>query len=99
MLIGFELVPHHPNWGVSTQVDPPQFCVCTTLDTWQASDSVLCRVICEPQQAWHSHETDVFKVDGYTRTIRGMHVYDSIIVFDEDVVQQPTHERIGLQAM
>jgi cephalosporin hydroxylase len=44
--------------------------------------------------AWHSRE-DTLAVDDYTRTIKGMHVYDSIIVFDKGHVVQPTHERTG----
>jgi hypothetical protein len=34
-------------------------------------------------------------VDEYTRTIRGMHVYDSIVVFDKAPVPQPHHEMTG----
>jgi cephalosporin hydroxylase len=49
----------------------------------------------DQQHAWHSREKDKFDVDEYTRTIRGMHVYDSIIVFDKAPVSPPTHRRTG----
>jgi cephalosporin hydroxylase len=49
----------------------------------------------DQQHAWHSREKDKFDVDEYTRTIRGMHVYDSIIVFDKAPVSRPTHRRTG----
>jgi cephalosporin hydroxylase len=45
--------------------------------------------------AWHSRDKDLLSVDEYTKTIRGMHVYDSIIVFDKGPVKKPTHERTG----
>lgn len=45
--------------------------------------------------AWHSRDAESFTVDDYTRSIRGMHVYDSVIVFDKGVVTKPTHEKTG----
>jgi cephalosporin hydroxylase len=49
----------------------------------------------DQQHAWHSREKDKFAVNDYTRTIRGMHVYDSIIVFEKAPVPRPTHRRTG----
>jgi cephalosporin hydroxylase len=49
----------------------------------------------DQQHAWHSRDESELAVDDYTRTIRGMHVYDSVIVFDKRVVERPTHERTG----
>jgi cephalosporin hydroxylase len=49
----------------------------------------------DQQHAWHSRDPNTFAVDDYTRTIRGMHIYDSIIVFDKAQVPKPTHERTG----
>jgi cephalosporin hydroxylase len=46
-------------------------------------------------QAWHGRGPDMFVVDKYTRSIRGMHVYDSIIVFDKAKVREPRQERRG----
>jgi hypothetical protein len=45
------------------------------------------------QNAWHSRGQ--LKPDVYTKTIGGIHVYDSIIVFDKAKVVRPTHERTG----
>jgi cephalosporin hydroxylase len=50
----------------------------------------------DSQHAWHSHEKESFAVDDYTRSVGGMHVYDSIIVFDKAVVPRPTHRRTGV---
>lgn len=47
----------------------------------------------DQQNAWHSR--GVVPVDEYTSTIRGMHVYDSIIVFDKGNVPKPHHEKTG----
>ncbi len=45
--------------------------------------------------AYHSHEPRKLSVDEYTRSIRGMHVYDSVIVFDKANVEKPIHEKTG----
>lgn len=42
--------------------------------------------------AWHS---DDLEVDRYTREIKGMHVYDSIIVFDKGRVTEPRAQQTG----
>lgn len=44
--------------------------------------------------AWHSRESG-FEPDGYTRSIQGMHVYDSIIVFDKADVVRPRNSTTG----
>lgn len=49
----------------------------------------------DQQHAWHSRDKESFVVDDYTRTIRGMHIYDSIIVFDKAQVPTPRHEKTG----
>ncbi len=46
--------------------------------------------------AWHSLDENSFFVDKYTETIKGMHVYDSIIVFDKGILEKPHHEQIGI---
>jgi cephalosporin hydroxylase len=48
----------------------------------------------DQMNAWHSREESL-AVDKYTRSIKGMHVYDSIIVFDKGEVTKPKHKRIG----
>lgn len=52
----------------------------------------------DQQHAWHSQDRSRLEVDDYTRTIRGMHVYDSIIVFDKDVVPRPDHLSTGTRS-
>jgi Methyltransferase domain len=49
----------------------------------------------DQQHAWHSRDLESFKVDDYTRSIRGMHIYDSVIVFDKEHVSKPMHEKTG----
>lgn len=49
----------------------------------------------DQQHAWYSRDKAAFDVDGYTRSIRGMHVYDSIIVFDKARVPKPTNRKTG----
>lgn len=43
---------------------------------------------------WHSRESSL-KVNDYTKSIKGMHIYDSIIVFDKAVVSQPEVRKTG----
>ncbi len=45
--------------------------------------------------AWHSREPNKFKVNDNTRSIGGMHVYDSIIVFDKATIKEPSHKMTG----
>jgi limonene-1,2-epoxide hydrolase len=49
----------------------------------------------DQQNAWHSRDAETLQVDDYTRSIRGMHVYDSIIVFDKEPVPKPSHHKTG----
>jgi cephalosporin hydroxylase len=49
----------------------------------------------DQQHAWHRRYGEPFEVDEYTRTIRGMHIYDSIIVFDKAQVPEPTRAKTG----
>jgi len=53
----------------------------------------------DQQHAWHAREDTSFKVDGYTKTIRAMHVYDSVIVFDKAPVPKPTHRKTGTPSL
>ncbi len=52
----------------------------------------------DQQHAWHSQDRSRLDVDDYTRSIRGMHVYDSIIVFDKAPVPPPSHEVTGTRS-
>lgn len=50
--------------------------------------------IIDSMHAWHSRDKKL-KVDENTKSIRGMHVYDSIIVFDKGTVVEPSHKMSG----
>jgi len=39
--------------------------------------------------AWHSEDPGMLKPDAWTRSVAGMHVYDSVIVLDKDQVRPP----------
>lgn len=52
----------------------------------------------DQQHAWHRSQDDQFEVDEYTRTIGGMHVYNSVIVFDKARVRRPTNVKTGTPA-
>jgi hypothetical protein len=52
----------------------------------------------DQMHAWHSHDKKRLKVDAYTKQIRGMHVYDSIIVFDKAEVPQPIDRKTGSES-
>jgi len=45
--------------------------------------------------AYHSREPKKLSINSNTKTITGMHVYDSIIVFDKGVVEKPSHKMTG----
>ncbi|MEN3369783.1 MAG: hypothetical protein V7609_1926 [Verrucomicrobiota bacterium] len=48
--------------------------------------------------AWHSPNPTELAVTYYTRHIKGMHVYDSVIVFDKDTVQSPEVHKTGKES-
>lgn len=45
--------------------------------------------------AWHSREPSKFSVDNWTKSIRSLHYYDSMLVVEKEVVEAPTRERKG----
>ncbi|WP_375491730.1 class I SAM-dependent methyltransferase [uncultured Jatrophihabitans sp.] len=50
----------------------------------------------DQMHAWYGHELPDLNPDVYTKTIRGMHVYDSIIVFDKaKQIKKPTQKKTG----
>lgn len=51
--------------------------------------------IIDDLHAWHSRDKKRMKINNNTRTIGGMHIYDSIIVFDKATVPPPSHKQIG----
>ncbi len=48
--------------------------------------------------AYHSRDKNKHPVTNYTRSIKAMHIYDSIIVFDKDSVPQPTVRKVGQES-
>lgn len=52
----------------------------------------------DQQHAWHSRAAPSFRVDEYTTSIRGMHIYDSIIVFDKAAVTRPRARKTGTRS-
>lgn len=45
--------------------------------------------------AWHSRDRVKHSINNNTLSIKGMHVYDSIIVFDKGGVVEPSHQKSG----
>lgn len=50
--------------------------------------------IIDDLHAWHSTDKQ-HKINANTKTIKGMHIYDSIIVFDKGTVVEPSHKMVG----
>lgn len=53
------------------------------------------KTLVDSLHAWHSRDAHSFTVDDYTRTIGGMHFYDSVLVLDKATVEAPSSRRIG----
>jgi hypothetical protein len=49
----------------------------------------------DQQHAWHSMDAQAFVPDEYTRSIKSIHSYDSIMVFDKGTVSHPYHLKTG----
>ena len=45
--------------------------------------------------AWHSEDPAALAVDGWTRTLAGLHVYDSIVVLDKAPVGRPADPQVA----
>ena len=58
----------------------------------------LAKGLIDQLNAWHSRDAEALAVDDYTRTIVGMHVYDSVIVFDKGRVVEPHAEKTGVES-
>ena len=51
--------------------------------------------IIDKMHSWHTAENEQPKYDKLSSSIKGMHVYDSIIVFDKGKVTNPEHRQTG----
>jgi 23S rRNA U2552 (ribose-2'-O)-methylase RlmE/FtsJ len=54
------------------------------------------KALMDQVNAWHSRDAEHLKVDEYTQSITGMHIYDSIVVFDKGHVERPRHTVTGV---
>lgn len=45
--------------------------------------------------AWHSRDQESLKIDGFTKHTASMHFYDSIIVFEKQLIEPPSHKQVG----
>ncbi len=45
--------------------------------------------------AWHSRDSESFKVSNFTRSTHSMHYYDSVLVIEKRIIDQPTHRKTG----
>jgi cephalosporin hydroxylase len=46
--------------------------------------------------AWHSEEKRKLEVSEYTKSIKSIHFYDSIVVFEKAEMVAPTHKKMGV---
>jgi hypothetical protein len=51
--------------------------------------------IIDQQNAWHARTGDGLEMTDISRSVRGMHIYDSVIVFDKADVRQPLSGKTG----
>jgi len=49
--------------------------------------------------AWHSEEPDKLRPGQFTRTTKGIHIYDSVIVLEKGKISEPTHKQTGQPAL
>ncbi|MGI8679517.1 MAG: class I SAM-dependent methyltransferase [Jatrophihabitans sp.] len=55
----------------------------------------LTKRLVDQVNAWHSKDPS-FTVDSFTRSVSGLHIYDSIVVLDKASVQPPRHSITGI---
>ena len=56
------------------------------------------KALIDQEHAWHARPGDGLEIDAYTRSIRSIHVYDSVIVIEKANVARPYSERTGTPA-
>lgn len=57
------------------------------------------KALVDSLHAWHSRDAESLVVDEFTKTTYSIHFYDSITVFEKEVVPEPSHEQRGKQAL
>lgn len=53
------------------------------------------KTLVDDMNAWHARPDDGLRVSDMTLSLRAMHVYDSVIVFEKDVVEPPLSGKTG----
>ena len=53
------------------------------------------KTLIDPMQAWWSHEPDTFKVDKYTKSVKALHFYSTLVIIEKDDVQEPHTVKVG----
>lgn len=53
------------------------------------------KALIDDMHAFHSPDPASFPVTSFTRSIGGMHIYDSVVVFDKTQVVPPSHKMTG----
>lgn len=56
----------------------------------------LAKDLTDQLNAWHSRDTESLRVDEFTKCTQSMHFYDSIIVFEKNIITEPNHQQRGL---
>ena len=49
----------------------------------------------DQMHAWHSKEPRKFKITDLTRSIYGLHYYDSVLVIEKGVIEKPFDSKTG----
>lgn len=55
----------------------------------------MCKDLIDQLHAWHSRDAGTLTVDTFTKTTPSIHFYDSIVVFEKYIVNEPYHQQIG----
>lgn len=58
----------------------------------------LSKTFIDSINAWHSQEPGRLSPDDFTRSVRSLHFYDSVLVIEKHPMIPPTHERKGTAA-
>ena len=50
-------------------------------------------------QAWHSVQTDRFRVGEFTKSVHSLHYYDSMLVIEKRPIEEPFHRKTGTESI
>ncbi len=57
------------------------------------------KMMIDKLHAWYSKDPGSLPVDEFTKTTSAIHFYDSIVVFEKAIVNEPTHQQIGVPTL